>query len=106
LHRIAPSSNIRAAANKTKNGISYQTNAISRRAQAIGYSVWHLALTDKGVGPGGESRLLAGAQLAEEDNDDGVRAGCPQLGQCVAGVEGDQFPIHQQLIWPSSRGMG
>jgi hypothetical protein len=36
-----------------------------------------LALTDKGVGPGGESRLLAGIQLADEDNDDGRRAGPP-----------------------------
>jgi hypothetical protein len=67
----------------------HRINAFGRRPQAPGYPVWHLALTDKCIGPGGESRLLSSVQLANEDNDDGGRAGGPQLGQGVARVYGD-----------------
>jgi hypothetical protein len=39
--------------------------------QAFGYyTVRHLAFTDKAVGPGGKGRLVAGIQLADEDNDE------------------------------------
>jgi hypothetical protein len=68
------------------NGVLYRTNVFSRRPQACGYPVRHLAFTDKGVGSGGESCLLAGVQLADKDDDDGGRTGCPQLIQGVAGV--------------------
>ena len=83
-----------ASARRSAKRIKKKRNLIIKnefgcRPEAVGYPVRHLAFTDKGVGPGGESSLLAGIQLADEDNDGSGRADCPQLGQGVAGVYGD-----------------
>ena len=64
-------------------------NAISRHPQAFRYTVRHLTFTNKGVGADGESGLLAGVQLADENYDDGVWAGCPQLSQGIARGQGN-----------------
>jgi hypothetical protein len=64
-------------------------NSINCHPQAFSHTVWHLAFANKGVGAGGKSRLLPGVQLADENYDGGGRADCPQLGQGIAGVQGD-----------------
>ena len=64
-------------------------NAISRHPQAFSYTIRHLTFTNKGVGSDGESGLLAGVQLADENYDDRVWADCPQLRQGIAGIQGN-----------------
>jgi len=65
--------------------MSSRTNALGRGSQAFHHTVGCLTFADKGIGPGGERRLLTGIQMADEDNDDRGRAGHAQFGQIRAG---------------------
>jgi serine/threonine-protein kinase len=50
------------------------------------HPVRHIAFADEGIGSGRKSCLVAGIQMADEDNDNRGRTNCPQLNQGLAGV--------------------
>jgi hypothetical protein len=70
--------------NPDESVVSSNGNTSGRSAQAFSHPIGHLAFADKGIGPGRERGLLAGIQMADQDNDDRGWAGQPQFGQSLS----------------------